>query len=322
MAGTAGAMVRRGVCSASMMPDDAWLAAVWEAVRSQLPAPPASVVEVGCGPLGGLVPVLRSAGYTATGVDPAAPRGSWYCPVEFERYDMPEPADAIVACTSLHHVADLTEVTDRLAEALAPGGLLVVVEWARERFDETTARWCFDRLPQPGDDSGWRTHSGAPQASRGTPTSNPGPNPKACTPGEISSARLVHDSTPGRTSSPTWRASAKLTSRPRSTEDTSRPAASDTPGDGEAVTRSGPNVRRRMRAGTDPHRRPAHSPGGHPPGPSWKPLPHLGPGVDGRLCRSRRIIVKRRGLRHRGRRLSGAPRPWRCQMLLVAGESG
>jgi SAM-dependent methyltransferase len=155
MAGTAGAMVRRGVCSASMVPDDAWLAAVWEAVRGQLPAPPASVVEVGCGPLGGLVPVLRSAGYTATGVDPAAPRGSWYCPVEFERYDMPEPADAIVACTSLHHVADLTEVTDRLAEALAPGGLLVVVEWARERFGETTARWCFDRLPQSGDDSGW-----------------------------------------------------------------------------------------------------------------------------------------------------------------------
>lgn len=155
MAAAMGAMVMRGVCSASMMPGDAWLAAVWEAVRGQLPVPPASVVEVGCGPLGGLVPVLRSAGYAATGVDPAAPRGSWYCPVEFERYDMPEPADAIVACTSLHHVADLSEVTGRLAGALAPGGVLVVVEWARERFDETTARWCFDRLPQPGDDPGW-----------------------------------------------------------------------------------------------------------------------------------------------------------------------
>jgi hypothetical protein len=75
------------VCSASMMPDDAWLAAAWEVVIGELPAPPASVVEVGCGPLGGLVPVLRSAGYAATGVDPAAPPGSWYCPVEFERYD-------------------------------------------------------------------------------------------------------------------------------------------------------------------------------------------------------------------------------------------
>jgi hypothetical protein len=33
---------------------------------------------------------------------------------------------------------------------LVPGGVLVVVEWAWERFDEATARWCFARLtPQP-----------------------------------------------------------------------------------------------------------------------------------------------------------------------------
>jgi SAM-dependent methyltransferase len=143
------------VCSGSVVLDDAWLAAAWEAVIGELPAPPASVVEVGCGPLGGLVPVLRSAGYAATGVDPAAPPGSWYCPVEFERYDPPEPVDVIVACTSLHHVCDLGEVADRLAASLAPGGVLMVVEWARDRFDETTARWCFDRLPPPGDDPGW-----------------------------------------------------------------------------------------------------------------------------------------------------------------------
>jgi hypothetical protein len=29
---------------------------------------------------------------------------------------------------------------------LPPAGRLVIVEWARERFDEATARWCFDRL--------------------------------------------------------------------------------------------------------------------------------------------------------------------------------
>jgi SAM-dependent methyltransferase len=141
------------VCSASMMPDDAWLAAAWEVVIGELPAPPAAGVEVGCGPLGGLVPALRSAGYAATCVDPAAPPGSWYCPVEFERYDPPEPVDVIVACTSLHHVCDLGEVAGRLAASLASGGVLVVVEW--DRFDEATARWCFDRLPPPGDDPGW-----------------------------------------------------------------------------------------------------------------------------------------------------------------------
>src|SRR5712691_4205551 len=76
------------------------------------------------------------------------------------------------------------------------------------------------------------------------PTCNPGPNPKACMPGQRSSANFAHGSTPGlsptgRTSSPTWRTSAKLTSRPRSTEGKSRPTASNTRGDGEAVTWSG-----------------------------------------------------------------------------------
>jgi hypothetical protein len=28
----------------------------------------------------------------------------------------------------------------------------VIVEWAHERFDEATARWCFARLPEPGQD--------------------------------------------------------------------------------------------------------------------------------------------------------------------------
>ncbi len=46
---------------------------------------------------------------------------------------------------------------DHIHEALTPGGLLVAVEWARERFDEPTARWCFARLAPSGDDAepGW-----------------------------------------------------------------------------------------------------------------------------------------------------------------------
>jgi hypothetical protein len=31
----------------------------------------------------------------------------------------------------------------------------VIVEWARERFDAATARWCFARLPGHDDDPGW-----------------------------------------------------------------------------------------------------------------------------------------------------------------------
>jgi SAM-dependent methyltransferase len=136
-------------------PDERWLDAMWPFVRAQLPAPPARVVEVGCGPLGGFVPMLRSAGYDATGVDPEAPQGPGYSQVEFERYGPAGPADALVASASLHHVADLGAVLDLAEAALVPGGLLVVVEWARERFDEATARWCFGRLPSPGDGHGW-----------------------------------------------------------------------------------------------------------------------------------------------------------------------
>jgi SAM-dependent methyltransferase len=139
-------------------PDERWLAALWPLVRAWLPAPPAAVVEIGCGPLGGFVPMMRAAGYTATGVDPEAPDGPCYHRIEFERYDLPGPVQAMVACASLHHVADVGEVLDLAAGALAAGGPLVVVEWARERFDEGTARWCFDRLPQPSGDHSWLQH--------------------------------------------------------------------------------------------------------------------------------------------------------------------
>ena len=61
------------------------------------------------------------------------------------------PADAIIACTSLHHVADLDRVLNLAAAALVPAGVLIVVEWARKRFDEATAEWCFARLPAPGE---------------------------------------------------------------------------------------------------------------------------------------------------------------------------
>jgi SAM-dependent methyltransferase len=138
-----------GVRWVRVTPDERWLAAVWPFVHRSLPAAPARVAEVGCGPLGGFVPMLDAAGYAAIGVDPEAPPGPAYRQVEFERSDLPGGLDAIVACTSLHHVADLGDVLDRVHALLAAHGRIVVVEWARERFDETTARWCFDRLPEP-----------------------------------------------------------------------------------------------------------------------------------------------------------------------------
>lgn len=140
-----------------MTADQAWLATMWPFVRTHLPAIPATVLEIGCGPLGGFVAELCNAGYRAVGIDPEAPDGASFHRMEFERYAPAEQVDAVVASLSLHHVADPTTVLDQVVAALRPGGTVVAIEWARERFDESTAQWCFARLPQPSssEDPGW-----------------------------------------------------------------------------------------------------------------------------------------------------------------------
>jgi SAM-dependent methyltransferase len=103
------------------------------------------------------VPSLRANGYDASGVDPQAPAGADYHRAEFECASLPEQLEAVVASTSLHHVADPTRVIDRITTSLTRGGRLVVVEWAWEKFDEGTADWCFTRLG-PDDEAGWLHH--------------------------------------------------------------------------------------------------------------------------------------------------------------------
>jgi SAM-dependent methyltransferase len=143
---------------------DRWLSALWPFVRASLPPAPANVLELGCGPLGGFVPRLLDEGYEAVGIDRSAPEGPAFRRVDFEHYDSQRPVDAVVACRSLHHVDDPAGIARGVAAALRPRGTLVVVEWAWERFDEPTARWCFDRLlpAQAGEDQGWlqRRHDG------------------------------------------------------------------------------------------------------------------------------------------------------------------
>jgi SAM-dependent methyltransferase len=131
-----------------------WLRAVWRSVRPRLPDPPARVVEIGCGPLGGFVPMLGAEGYEVVGVDPEAPEGELFRREQFERAGPFEAVDAVVASTSLHHVADPEEVVARIASVLKHDGTLMVVEWAWERFDRPTADWCFERLG-PDADPGW-----------------------------------------------------------------------------------------------------------------------------------------------------------------------
>lgn len=204
---------------------DIWSAVVWRFVRAQLPGPSARVAELGCGPDGGLVPALQREGYQATGIDPEAPAGPGYCRVEFERYQPPSPVHAVVACTSLHHVADLGQVLDRVAAVLVPGGSVVVVEWAWERFDEPTARWCFARLGAASDPPGWlarRRKNGLPPACPGTATGGAGRNTNTATPARRYCANWMPGSTGGSasaapTSSTTWPARPTRPSRAPST---------------------------------------------------------------------------------------------------------
>lgn len=160
-----------GTYDAGMARGPDWLASGWSFVRPALPDPPADVIEIGCGTAGGFVPALLRDGYTAIGIDPAAPDGAAYRPGEFEGYDPPRPVHAVVASSSLHHVADLAVALDRLAALLRPGGTAVVIEWAGERFDEPTARWCFGRLPPtgPGDEPGWLAAGRAAWLESGLP---------------------------------------------------------------------------------------------------------------------------------------------------------
>jgi SAM-dependent methyltransferase len=137
-------------------PDEIWLAATWPFVRDQLPPAPAAVIELGCGSSGGHIPALLLAGYQATGVDPEAPAGREYLPLRFEDYNPASRVAAVVASVSLHHVDDVGAVLDHVTGMLAPGGRVIVVEWASEDFDEATATWCFGHLlADPAEPGGW-----------------------------------------------------------------------------------------------------------------------------------------------------------------------
>lgn len=130
------------------------IAALWPWVHEQLAETPGRVLEVGCGPIGGFVPALLVEGRDAVGVDPLAPDGPAYRHTSVEELEPDGSFGAVVASTSLHHVPDLPALADRLAGLLRPGGRVVVAEWAWERIDTATARWCFERLPESGS-NGW-----------------------------------------------------------------------------------------------------------------------------------------------------------------------
>jgi SAM-dependent methyltransferase len=118
---------------------------------------PGRVVDVGCG-RGDLAAQLIARGWTATGVEPspgacevAKARGvdcrlGTLDTIELE----PGAYDAAVFQHSLEHVTDATTDLRRIRDALAPGGIAVVIlpnfgSWQRKRFG---SRWFHLDVPR------------------------------------------------------------------------------------------------------------------------------------------------------------------------------
>jgi SAM-dependent methyltransferase len=121
----------------------------------ELPAPPARVLEVGCGS-GELALALAAEGYDVVAVDPKAPEGPIFRQTTLEELDGESPFDAAVASLSLHHVDDLDIALERLRSLLRPGALLLVRDFGWDLVDEPTARWDYRRLGREGGLDEWR----------------------------------------------------------------------------------------------------------------------------------------------------------------------
>jgi SAM-dependent methyltransferase len=111
---------------------------VEEFVLAELPAPPARVLEVGCGK-GDLARSLVAAGYDVLAIDPEAPDGPLFRRTTIEKLDHPGPFMAVVASRSLHHLHELEAALDKVVSLLAPSGRILIDDFAWERLDEASA---------------------------------------------------------------------------------------------------------------------------------------------------------------------------------------
>jgi SAM-dependent methyltransferase len=122
----------------------------------ELPAPPARVLEVGCGK-GDLARQLARDGYDIVAVDPSAPPGTIFRQTTVEGLDEREgPFEGAFASLALHHVDDLDVVVDKVHSLLSREAPFVVREFAWDLVDEPTARWDYGRLGREGGMAEWQ----------------------------------------------------------------------------------------------------------------------------------------------------------------------
>lgn len=98
------------------------------------------MLEVGCGD-GDLARGLAATGYDVTAIDPVAPEGPIFRRIKLEDLEEDATFDAVVASQSFHHMANLDQNLDRVAQLLGEDGRFILDEFAWERLDEPTADW-------------------------------------------------------------------------------------------------------------------------------------------------------------------------------------
>jgi len=113
-------------------------------IKSQLPPPPARVLEIGCGD-GRLARALKRGGYDVVAVDPRAPKGLIFRQCRIEDLDEVRRFDVAVAGLALHHVGSLGVVLDKIRGLVRARGRFVVYEFAWDQFDRKTAEWFWIR---------------------------------------------------------------------------------------------------------------------------------------------------------------------------------
>jgi SAM-dependent methyltransferase len=115
-------------------------------ITSVLPPAPARVLDAGCG-AGALAAQLIAGGYDVTAID-LDPSAALAAGVPAVRADLvgfeAAPFDAIMMRMSLHHMEPLEGALEAAARLLAPGGSLVVDDFAWERADAALATWFYD----------------------------------------------------------------------------------------------------------------------------------------------------------------------------------
>jgi SAM-dependent methyltransferase len=115
-------------------------------VRRALPPGARRVLEVGCGD-GVLAAMLAAEGFEVTAVDsdPEAVAKARGRGVDARLASWPDfeggRFDALLFTRSLHHVGDLGASVAAAFAALAPGGMLIVEDFAFEEADEASLDW-------------------------------------------------------------------------------------------------------------------------------------------------------------------------------------